>query len=1113
MDEIKDRLSQLSESPFTDSLQILNTIHPIAEELYKAEPLKAQKICELLQTALGSRNPCISSAVIEVLSRWKASKNISTFVQELLYQLPRAAYPGTFVSAIGRLESQDVSRTYLPILKHCPSSWPWVLDEIQKGEFKSFNALYTQILLDPSPSLHLTPFRVALRECLLQMSHAESQLFIKESLQWLNPTPENRFWILEITKKECQEKRLLMYSALIINKVITGMDPSELLKLIQLELRKYNGPDNILSVCLVILTKAFDKSFFGHYMVFLQVFKDFFDVIRNKNVLGICICSLLGITLVPSKLLDQNVWTIASTLIKKYYKASDVGTKEFVGDTIYLQWNKDVNLSFLKVNLLSCISHSETSCLEWLSTLSNVKLTLEHLPIVKTLFLGTSYPTVLQASVDVLSRILDIYPQRSMGVLSIILHKLSKEKNPGACNVLIKSLSIVAKDKNCIKFVIKVINSLTINSRSGTIKLKLLFDLYQIEERTYAYLHKALEEKYSTDESNVTKAFIILRICSKKSSKHASDLLPLLSDILNGQGHGSASVLALKAIQAMVADSVIDIETTFKALQPKIMADGLNDVRIALIEICTLIPEFDIPTDKYETFSSHILKFLWSCTVQKQEHPMALRKAAFSAIGKYGLYRQKFDFVPSNLTNGFNPIELVENEETNLYVPGECWIEILINSTKEDLVLIEDLLMDFLRDEVHEFPKSVYYLPHKKNEKTRMDYSQVLSETSVLRYILECCQSKDTISSVLASCLRILSIEYSQQFPPLNWEFLSSMSKNYKPECFNIIVNQLRKSECARNFLEGMLISEMSFEMILCVFKKLEIILQYHPCTELKTFIQNVSSTVIDETPLISLLDILKEKASICGKYDVFINFIKSLHDHVHLDSLLYSHYLELIENLPHDPYWTQLSNPTLSNCKVEVDLMNAFRMRRILSRKDKNSLIWFNDCIEALTTHSGVFDSSSVLQLLLSAFIESRENAESNRLWLMDFMGLILSLVRRKKQEYFPILFDVFISALVVFSGVDTFIFRPIISVPSSKNKTVDFLASSIQVCLTSSEKPWNTFGIQLGDWLLSFLKDDKIDKIYKEGIRSSLSSFKYGNDFDEIYMKLIQNFYGIIS
>ncbi|CAB4069919.1 unnamed protein product [Lepeophtheirus salmonis] len=733
MDEIKDRLSQLSDGA-----------------------AKAQKICELLQTALGSRNPCISSAVIE-----------------------------------------DVSRTYLPILKHCPSSWPWVLDEIQKGEFKSFNALYTQILLDPSPSLHLTPFRVALRECLLQMSHAESQFFIKESLQWLNPTPENRFWILEITKKECQEKRLLMYSALIINKVITGMDPSELLKLIQLELRKYNGPDNILSVCLVILTKAFDKSFFGHYM-----------------------------------LLDQNVWTIASTLIKKYYKASDVGTKEFVGDTIYLQWNKDVNLSFLKVNLLSCISHSETSCLEWLSTLSNVKLTLEHLPIVKTLFLGTSYPTVLQASVDVLS-----------------------------------------------------------------------------QERTYAYLHKALEEKYSTDESNVTKAFIILRICSKKSSKHASDLLPLLSDILNGQGHGSASVLALKAIQAMVADSVIDIETTFKALQPKIMADGLNDVRIALIEICTLIPEFDIPTDKYETFSSHILKFLWSCTVQKQEHPMALRKAAFSAI--------------------------VENEETNLYVPGECWIEILINSTKEDLVLIEDLLMDFLRDEVHEFPKSVYYLPHKKNEKTRMDYSQVLSETSVLRYILECCQSKDTISSVLASCLRILSIEYSQQFPPLNWEFLSSMSKNYKPECFNIIVNQLRKSECARNFLEGMLISEMSFEMILCVFKKLEIILQYHPCTELKTFIQNVSSTVIDKTPLISLLDILKEKASICG-------------------NLLYSHYLELIENLPHDPYWTQLSNPTLSNCKVEVDLMNAFRMRRILSRKDKNSLIWFNDCIEALTTHSG---------------------------------------------------------------------------------------------------------------------------------------------------------------
>ncbi|QQP35481.1 Uncharacterized protein FKW44_023718, partial [Caligus rogercresseyi] len=625
----------------------------------------------------------------------------------------------------------------------------------------------------------------------------------------------------------------------------------------------YKGPNNVLSSVLIMLTNAFDKAFFGHYLSFLEVMRDLFDVVSDKWILGIFISSLLGITLVPSKLLPKDLWRMSSSLIKKYNVAKPVSdsSSNLWKETTRLVWNRDINMSRIKTRLLSEFSDSNDSIVSWLKGLKNISL--EYLCILNS-------DVVLDGVVAALASILIEYPQRSHGVLAVILHKLSKETNPRALNVTLKSLSIVVKDKNCIKF--------------------LLYDLYEAEERTYPYLHKALEEKTSNDEAHISKAFIIYKICSKKSSvKHASDLLPLLSEILNDQAHELSCLLSLKAIHSMCSDSIIDIETTLKAIMPKVLADGQTEVRVALLDVCALLPDFQVESEKYEAFFKSTLKFLWSLTKKCQENPMALRRAAYKCIGKYGLYKQRFELLPTTLTNGFDPIELVENDESILYVPGECWLNMLIDSSEEDLPLYEGLLKTFLEDEVREFPSSVYYLPHKNNEKTRMDYSSVLSESSVLRYLIASLQSSHNPLGleIYSSIFRILSAQYFQQFPPLNWDLLLPSKGNTRRKCFAFV------------------------DLTVAILSKIDILLQYHRSHKLKAFLLKISGSCIDKTPLTCILKGLREKASVCSKYEEFNEFFKSLLHQVSCDDQLMDLYLELIPHFPHE-HWKQLSNPLL---------------------------------------------------------------------------------------------------------------------------------------------------------------------------------------------------------
>ena len=152
---------------------------------------------------------------------------------------------------------------------------------------------------------------------------------------------------------------------------------------------------------------------------------------------------------------------------------------------------------------------------------------------------------------------------------------------------LLSSLPCLAIDRSCISSVLQVIQSLGSKQKLVPLKLKLLFELWKVENRCYPYLQRALETNYTNEYSSVTsreialaKAKVIKEICQIQPHRYGADLLKLLSDLLNlvcseveGDLHSDAYTIsvtitnmALEGITTLCKEGVIDIATTVKVM-------------------------------------------------------------------------------------------------------------------------------------------------------------------------------------------------------------------------------------------------------------------------------------------------------------------------------------------------------------------------------------------------------------------------------------------------------------------------------------------------------------------------------------------------------------------
>ena len=108
-------------------------------------------------------------------------------------------------------------------------------------------------------------------------------------------------------------------------------------------------------------------------------------------------------------------------------------------------------------------------------------------------------------------------------------------------------------------------------------------------------------------EWQTCQAKLIRDVVSSHASQHGSDLLPVLSDILNHSSSPEGSTackLALQGIRTLCQHSVIDMKTTVKVLAPKVTRDPRPPVLTAYIPLLGLAPSFALSGPEYQTFLS-----------------------------------------------------------------------------------------------------------------------------------------------------------------------------------------------------------------------------------------------------------------------------------------------------------------------------------------------------------------------------------------------------------------------------------------------------------------------------------------------------------------------------
>ena len=128
----------------------------------------------------------------------------------------------------------------------------------------------------------------------------------------------------------------------------------------------------------------------------------------------------------------------------------------------------------------------------------------------------------------------------------------------------------------------------------------------------FPYLQKALLETPSQSSSHslefqTGQAAVIRDVVASHATQHGSDLLPVLSNILNQCSNPEGSTackLALQGIRTLCQHSVIDMKTTVAVLAPKVARDPRPAVLTAYISLLGLAPTFALSGTEYQTFLS-----------------------------------------------------------------------------------------------------------------------------------------------------------------------------------------------------------------------------------------------------------------------------------------------------------------------------------------------------------------------------------------------------------------------------------------------------------------------------------------------------------------------------
>ncbi|TRY61002.1 hypothetical protein TCAL_03199 [Tigriopus californicus] len=1034
---------------------------------------------------------------------------------------------------------------YVVLLRSYPATWPHIHNVIQNqmnraqtngnNVIEDLRPLLMFLFCNPHHHEHFSGFRQILLVDLIQAQpNLQLKPFWEDVLQWLPfnskvSAYEQYRMSLQIWSELGWDQPTLLPSlcSVIVSFSRFGLNPNIVIKDITNKWEASKCSDNIANESVIILSSALSETSSYQQRGIIELILSLCEKAQMiPEVIGIVLFQILVFVSKKTQITQRLVEQIET--LKAMSKSKPVSDLSIVSVPIapfHVPWAKARQV----FNLLRFISGSERSTTQWLKSIERLNLGdfTDEVPVLSSIAILTDSGEQLILIMRIFGQVIGLQPEYALQVLAVLMHKLAQKTEPETKLALLTHIPMLGKDKLSIGVTVQLINSL--GSRPGLIclKIKLLYDLWLIEDRIYPQLRKALDENTVMKTAHeyeffLTKALVLKGVCEKSPSKHGADLLPMLSDILNKFGDPIDSALccmALDGIRSLCEAQIIDIRTTVNVLWSKLWNDGRLRVRSHFYQILRVTALFDLESAVFQEFKSETLTRLWERLVlpgQGEDIP-----AISQAIVGFKLQDHKLKMLPSYVIENLKyPDGFIPKDDTSLppkpehvweVIPSDIWTKLMTDCPIPELQhQFRDLLVHLLDEELKGLPRGAYYLSQAmKNRGEEPENYGFLKEGSILRGLIAYCQGVlnsriPMHQEALQKVLWILSRPYPKHFPPLNWTWLENLQR-YSKEALAIACLQCEHSRSAKWIVEKAIQNNASDEVLLTHAAKMAFGLEDDKLSEILEMGLNQRIRKIQcQSDVDNAARLMLTLKTSNKKSPMILECIEKLSKLIpQEEEELYEAYLDVIQELPTSTL-DMMSNTSFHFQVSPTQIYRALSIRVHLACSDESDhpLNWLNTCIESASKME-TLDMTSILRNLATVINHGRvKYPQANRQWLMELMGQVRATLRPgNNAKVFKRLFEIFTFAIVHFAQVDCFC-HPKERLYSSPEECSDLLPIAVASLLQAKSVIWNGLGPQVCEWMLSLLSERAFPSELRNTVIAALPAFKVDEQYSEASM-----------
>jgi len=1158
---------------------------------------ESEEALQLIWSMLGSSSVLTGQACSDVITKLvlEGKLEVSATTTQLLASLSHGMEYTGIIPALGNIVCHQaeliIAKTgeyknpyaisssqhpFISVLRSTPSTWSLVMDQclhilshpkelIRENALAILQPVLLYLFCDPNHHSHFGGMRAGLMDTLLEMAEENQgtyMTFLVNMIDWFQldnkaSLPETAHYIYKVfnlSLKMEQENliisKIYILPSLSYYQVKFGLSPNRSIDL----LTKIFNNDRVIDfnwdVVLVVLEQVLTTSSHIFHSSILSLIITLVSSGKTTQLpTGQVVCTALQSLSFPAVLGGEGTARKAD-LVRLFYKQDwENQNKTMKIQDVDTVFSNHVSSAVEVVKVCNLVSSSPHLAVHWLQSMTSLSHSQmsRNLPMLSSLFLCSTSPTVAELSLGLMLRCVVEQANLSSMVLTLLLHKMASKGSSSDASVklaLLHALPSMAGDKGCISLIMKLINSLASKPSMAPIKLTLLSKLWKVESRCYPFLQKALLEPPPSIcclEYQITQAVVIRDIVSTHATQYGSDLLPILSNLLNqctGPEGATAARIALEGIYTLCKESVIDMRTTVKVLAPKCGKDRRPMVSVQYIKLLGLAPTFRLSGAEYLNFLSDTINWLWKVAITAEDK--TVMQASYEAIAQFPLEATKLRMLPLLAREGLKlpqkycatPADAARKPEDVLpYVPGECWAKLLASA--EDVVVlagVEKLLTNLVKEEVTNLPRAVYNLSQAmKNSGTEPVNYNHLPEHSVLRGLVGAIitasvnrkelpthpAQQQEENRLLLSCLMILSADHGRPLPPLDWAVLEPFfpSSDLREGVTRVLARQAASSRSARIIVERQLAMEQGRDTTMYYMFSLPLLSICIPPSILapwltKSLQHGLQSSIHSEssdlaTMFTKIKEALEEKSVPEANQVMLSQALESLHDQIPADQeQLYEEYLLAATRLPQKNI-ERLSSPTVWWEVTPAKLYRAASLRTALATSGSTDtpLTWLNEIIEVASKQAG--DYTFIFRNLLTVLTKCRTmSTQLTTSWLLELMGQISALLRKAGPmkpagPAIPFLLDVFNLAVIVLTETDSLVV-PRDQICVSRASRLSLL--SLSTCRLACQYPG--MAGQVAEWCLQLSKNEEVISPHKEGLLGTMKVFKYSSNWHEASM-----------